>query len=90
MRAKLDRLEKLFVHLKDDSDGQDQVPSLFKQAHHDDDGAPSSSPRLKVTSLSRPAGNTYHISPSHWESIMDDVGATAPAWTWQRLICIEE
>ncbi|KAF2716098.1 hypothetical protein K431DRAFT_279648 [Polychaeton citri CBS 116435] len=73
MRAKLDRLEKLFVHLKGDSNSKVQLPDFFGQAHHDEGGAPCSSPCLKVTSFSRPAGNTYHISPSHWESIMDDI-----------------
>lgn len=73
MRAKVAHLEKLFQHLKDCTVSNVQLVDPGAQVLQDADNTLSLSPCLKTTLPSRPAGNTYYVSPSRWESVMDNV-----------------
>lgn len=76
MRAKVDYLEKMFFHLKGNRIGEEQPVDSRGPFQRYDNDVLLASPSVKVTSLSQPAGNTYYISPSHWEAVMDCVRET--------------
>lgn len=73
MRAKVEHLEKLVLHLRGCSTSSDQLVTACARRQRNDEAGMVVTPILKVKSLSQPAGNTHHMSSSHWEAIMERV-----------------
>lgn len=81
MRAKLDRLETFFNHMQGSSrnDGELFRPSF--DSLRDEARGSSQSLVRRVDLRVQPSGATLYLSPSHWESIMDDVRWKRLSWT---------